>query len=74
MDMPFSQNRNHDLLCAVDLAVANFNPEVLMAITAGDNRGAVTGIGFIGACTAAFSASNGNWSWNFSHDNLLKLV
>lgn len=72
--MPFSQNRNYDLPCAADLAVANFDPKVLMAITAGDNRGSIAGVGFVGACTATFSASNGNWSWNFSHNNLLRYV
>ena len=72
--MPFSQNRNYDLLCAVDLAVANFDPKALMAITAGDNRGSIAGVGFVSACTATFSANNRNWSWNFDHNNPLRYV
>ena len=72
--MPFSQNRNYYLLCTVDLAVANFDPKVLVAITAGDNRGSIAGVGFLSACNATFSASNRNWHWNFSHNNTLRYV
>lgn len=42
-----------------------------MAIAASHNRGAIAGVGLVGACAAAFGARNGNWSGNFGHDIFL---
>ena len=69
--MPLTQKNRCQLFGSVNLAVANFNAEILMAIAASHNRGAIAGVGLVGACAAALGARNGNWSGNFGHDIFL---
>lgn len=70
INMPLTQKNRCQLFGSVNLAVANFNAEILMAIAASHNRRAIACVRLVGACASAFGASDGNWSGNFSHDIL----
>lgn len=67
---PCVKNKLH-LFCAENLPIADFNAKCLMAINASHDRRSITGVRFVSACAAAFGTSNGNWSGNVSHEDLL---